>query len=52
MHRATLPTVMIFSSSTDGLSHTKEEDTPHDHLLMAVDAFDRTVRRSMAQIAT
>ncbi|MGD9700804.1 MAG: Zn-dependent hydrolase [Acidimicrobiia bacterium] len=46
-----VPTVMIFSSSTNGLSHTKEEDTPHDHLRMAVDAFDRTVRRSMAQIA-
>lgn len=43
-----VPTVMIFSSSTNGLSHTKEEDTPHDHLRMAVDAFDRTVRRAMA----
>ncbi len=47
-----VPTVMIFSSSTNGLSHTKEEDTPHDHLRMAVDAFDRTVRRSMAQIVS
>jgi hypothetical protein len=33
-----VPTVMIFSSSTNGLSHTKEEDTPESHLLMAVDA--------------
>ena len=42
-----VPTVMVFSSSTNGLSHTKEEDTPRDHLEMAVDAFDRTVRRAM-----
>ncbi len=39
------PTVMIFSSSTNGLSHTKEEDTPVDHLQMAADAFNRTCRR-------
>lgn len=46
-----VPTVMIFSSSTNGLSHTKEEDTPHQHLRMAVDAFDRTVRRAISVIA-
>jgi N-carbamoyl-L-amino-acid hydrolase len=46
-----VPTVMIFSSSTNGLSHTKEEDTPRDHLLMAADAFNRTVRRAMARIS-
>lgn len=46
-----VPTVMIFSSSTAGLSHTKEEDTPRDHLRMAVDAFDRTVRQAMQLIA-
>jgi hydantoinase/carbamoylase family amidase len=40
-----IPTVMIFSSSTKGLSHTKEEDTPVDHLHMAADAFNRTCRR-------
>ncbi len=40
-----VPTVMIFSSSTNGLSHTKEEDTPVDHLHMAADAFNRTCRR-------
>jgi hypothetical protein len=38
---------MIFSSSTNGLSHTKEEDTPVDHLNMSADAFDRTCRRAM-----
>lgn len=42
-----VPTVMIFSSSTNGLSHTKEEDTPVDHLHMSADAFDRTCRRAM-----
>ncbi len=42
-----IPTVMIFSSSTAGLSHTKEEDTPVEHLHMAVDAFDRTCRRAI-----
>jgi N-carbamoyl-L-amino-acid hydrolase len=42
-----VPTVMIFSSSTNGLSHTKEEDTPVDHLHMAADAFNRTCRRAI-----
>ena len=42
-----VPTVMIFSSSIAGLSHTKEEDTPDEHLHMAVDAFNRTVRRAI-----
>lgn len=47
-----VPTVMIFSSSTNGLSHTKEEDTPVDHLHMAADAFDRTCRRAIDAIVT
>ncbi len=42
-----IPTVMIFSSSIAGLSHTKEEDTPDEHLRMAADAFDRTCRRTI-----
>ncbi len=42
-----VPTVMIFSSSIAGLSHTKEEDTPDEHLQMAVDAFHRTCRRAI-----
>jgi hydantoinase/carbamoylase family amidase len=46
-----VPTVMIFSSSTNGLSHTKEEDTPVEHLHMAVDAFNRTCRRAIDLIA-
>ncbi len=47
-----IPTVMIFSSSIAGLSHTKEEDTPVEHLTMAADAFHRTVRQAMALVAT
>jgi len=42
-----VPTVMIFSSSTNGLSHTAEEDTPHEHLVMAADAFHRTCERTI-----
>ena len=42
-----VPTVMILSSSIAGLSHTKEEDTPDEHLEMAVDAFHRTCRRAI-----
>ncbi|MFN8020669.1 MAG: Zn-dependent hydrolase [Acidimicrobiales bacterium] len=47
-----IPTVMIFSSSIAGLSHTKEEDTPDDHLEMAADAFDRTCRRAIDLIVS
>jgi hydantoinase/carbamoylase family amidase len=46
-----VPTVMIFSSSTNGLSHTKEEDTPVEHLHMAADAFHRTCRSAMDLVA-
>jgi hydantoinase/carbamoylase family amidase len=45
-----VPTVMIFSSSIAGLSHTKEEDTPEDHIRMSADAFDRTCRRAVELI--
>jgi N-carbamoyl-L-amino-acid hydrolase len=48
-----VPTVMIFSSSTNGLSHTREEDTPVEHLLLAARAFGmtaaETVRRTAAR---
>lgn len=46
-----IPTVMIFSSSIAGLSHTKEEDTPDDHLEMAAAAFAEVCARTMARIA-
>jgi N-carbamoyl-L-amino-acid hydrolase len=34
-----VPTVMLFASSTNGLSHCKEEDTPREHLELALHAF-------------
>ncbi len=40
-----IPTAMIFTSSTNGLSHTKEEDTPVEHLEMGCDAFWSLVNR-------
>lgn len=46
-----IPTVMIFSSSIAGLSHTKEEDTPDHHLEMAADAFHRTCRAAADLVA-
>ncbi|MGA9277268.1 M20/M25/M40 family metallo-hydrolase, partial [Ilumatobacter sp.] len=47
-----IPTVMLFSSSIAGLSHTKEEDTSEDHLMLAADAFNRTCRRAIDLVAT
>jgi N-carbamoyl-L-amino-acid hydrolase len=47
-----IPTVMIFSSSTAGLSHTKEEDTPEAHLQMAADAFHRVCRDAITMVTT
>ncbi|MBL8603037.1 MAG: Zn-dependent hydrolase [Myxococcales bacterium] len=46
-----VPTVMIFSSSIGGLSHTREEDTPEAHLCMAADAFYRTCARIVTLVA-
>lgn len=38
-----VPTAMVFTSSIGGLSHTKEEDTPDDHLLKGITAFHQAV---------
>jgi N-carbamoyl-L-amino-acid hydrolase len=38
-----VPTVMLFASSTNGLSHCPEEDTPEEHLLLAAAALGRAV---------
>jgi N-carbamoyl-L-amino-acid hydrolase len=46
-----VPTVMIFSSSTNGLSHTKEEDTPVAHLELAARAFGLTAQAAIASVA-
>jgi acetylornithine deacetylase/succinyl-diaminopimelate desuccinylase-like protein len=42
-----LPTVMIFSSSSPPVSHTKEEDTPEDDLRVAIEAYGRTVQGAL-----
>jgi hydantoinase/carbamoylase family amidase len=42
-----LPTVMIFSSSSPPVSHTKEEDTPEADLRVAIDAYGRTVEGTL-----
>jgi hydantoinase/carbamoylase family amidase len=47
-----IPTAMIFSSSIAGLSHTKEEDTPDDHLHMACAAFAEVCTRTIDLIAS
>jgi hydantoinase/carbamoylase family amidase len=38
-----IPTVMIFSSSSPPISHTKEEDTPEADLRVAIEAYGQTV---------
>jgi hypothetical protein len=38
---------MIFSSSTNGLSHTREEDTPIEHLELAARAYGSTARATI-----
>jgi allantoate deiminase len=43
-----VPTAMLFTSSTRGISHAREEDTPEEHLRLGVEAFYRTVCRVIA----
>jgi hydantoinase/carbamoylase family amidase len=40
-----VPTAMVFCSSTGGLSHTREEDTPEPDLERALEAFGRLAIR-------
>jgi hydantoinase/carbamoylase family amidase len=47
-----LPTVMIFSSSSPPVSHTKEEDTPEADLRVALEAYGRTVAAALELAAT
>ena len=42
---------MIFSSSTNGISHAKEEDTPVEHLELAIRAYARTVGYAVDRVA-
>lgn len=43
-----MPVVMMFASSSNGLSHCKEEDTPEPHLEKTIDAFLRLVEKTLA----
>ena len=45
--RAGVPTVMVFVQSLRGLSHTKLEDTKHEHLELAVQALDRLATKTL-----
>jgi len=47
MSRAGVPTVMLFVQSLRGLSHTSEEDTREEHLLLAVEALDRLASKTI-----
>src|SRR5689334_17155100 len=49
--RADVPTVMLFVQSLRGLSHTKLEDTKHEHLELAVQALDRLASKTIDWIA-
>ena len=42
-----VPTAMVFTSSIAGLSHTKEEDTPDEHLAMGITAFHMAVMEAL-----
>jgi N-carbamoyl-L-amino-acid hydrolase len=47
-----MPAVMMFASSSNGLSHCKEEDTPDADLHVTIDAFLRLVDKTVAAVAT
>ncbi len=49
--RAGIPTVMLFAQSLRGLSHNHEEDTQREHLLAAIEAFDRLAKKTVAWLA-
>jgi N-carbamoyl-L-amino-acid hydrolase len=47
-----MPAVMMFSMSSNGLSHCKEEDTPEADLEVTIGAFLRLVDKTVAAAAT
>lgn len=47
-----VPTAMLFVSSTHGISHNRDEDTPEPHLKMAVEVFGRIVRESIRIVSS
>jgi N-carbamoyl-L-amino-acid hydrolase len=46
-----MPVVMMFTYSSKGLSHCKEEDTPEEHLERALRAFLLLVDKTVAHVA-
>jgi hydantoinase/carbamoylase family amidase len=46
-----MPVVMMFTYSSKGLSHCKEEDTPEEHLERAIRAFLLLVDKTIAHVA-
>jgi allantoate deiminase len=46
-----MPVVMMFASSSNGLSHCKEEDTPEPHLEKTIEAFLKLVEKTVAASA-
>lgn len=47
MARAGIPTTMMFVQSLHGISHNKIEDTREEHILLAVEAFERLARKTI-----
>jgi len=43
--------VMMFTYSSNGLSHCKEEDTPEPHLETSIRAYLRLVEKTMAYVS-
>ena len=50
--RAGVPTVMLFSQSLRGLSHTKLEDTRPEHIELAVEALDLLASKAIAWVGS
>jgi N-carbamoyl-L-amino-acid hydrolase len=46
-----MPVAMMFTSSSSGLSHCKEEDTPEPHLEKTIRAYLRLVEKTVAHVA-
>jgi N-carbamoyl-L-amino-acid hydrolase len=47
-----MPVVMMFTYSSNGLSHCKEEDTPEPYLEKSIRAYLRLVGKTMQHVAT
>jgi N-carbamoyl-L-amino-acid hydrolase len=51
MAMAGVPTAMLFVQSLHGISHNKIEDTRREHLVLAVEALDRLVEKTITWVA-